>query len=252
MGAFASLSLLTVITVVNVRADRCELYDLAMPYGGRYCIGEGIVTPKLLPHECRYVCLQSPTCRAYNYNLTEGTCTKFTLPCPQAFSDQVMEFVVFSETPVNQCYEWVPYSPGGPLDKRMIASHSPWYVVARLQVSGNDVVSYYIMNQGHCYGTLRGTSYSTKQGGYRCELLRVVESCTIFWIPYTAGNPLPSRAVIGGVMTNGDVPYVVKFDIVHNGNMVILSAYYIEGAAHAITDYAGTRYSETMMMMVVL
>ena len=251
MGVFASLSLLTVKTMVNVRADRCELYDLAMPYGGRYCIGEGIVTPKLLPHECRYVCLQSPTCRAYNYNVTERTCTRFTFPCPQAFSDQVMEFVVFSETPVNQCYEWVPYSRGDPLGERMIATDSPWCIVSRLQVNGNDVVSFFVTDKDHCWGTFGETGYSTKQG-YRCERLRVVEGCTIFWVPYTAGNPLPSRAVIGGAMANGDVPYVVKFDCIHNGKVESISGYYIEGATHAISGYYSTRYSTNMTMMVVL
>ena len=251
MGAFTSLSLLTVVTVMNVAVNRCEFYNLAMPYKGRYCTGDGTVTLKLLPHECRYMCLQSPTYRAYNYNVTAETCTRFTSPCPQAFSDPVMEFVVFRETPVSQWYEWVMYSPGDPLGERMIATDSPWCVVSRLQVNGNDVVSYFVTDSDHCWGTFGETEYSTQQG-YRCERLRVVEGCTIFCVPYTAGNPLPPRAVIGGVMANGDVPYVVKFDCIHNGKVESISGYYIEGATHAISGYYSTRYSTNMTMMVVL
>ena len=52
-------------------------------------------------------------------------------------------------------------------------------------------------------------------------------------------------------MANGDVPYVVKFDVIHDGKMSI-SAYYIEGFPYAISGYYGTRHSATMMMMVVL
>ena len=63
---------------------------------------------------------------------------------------------------------------------------------------------------------------------------------------------MPSRAVIGDVMANGDVPYVVKFDIIHSGDVKSISGYHIEGAAHATSGFGGTRHSKIMMMMVVL
>ena len=158
-----------------------------------------------------------------------------------------MEFMVFREMPVNQCYTWVPYNSGDPLDERMVATESSWCIVARLHVNGNDVVCYYVSTIGGCWGALGVTRYNTKQG-YRCERLRVMEGCTIFWVPYTAGKPLPSQAVIGGFLANGNVAYVVKFDA-----MDIISGYYIEGAPHAISAYRGSaRTSLTMMMMVVL
>ena len=245
------LELFTAAVVMDVTAYRCKMYSLSMPYGGRYCIGESIGTLKLLPHQCRYICLQSATCKAYNYNVTERICTCFTSPCPQAYSDPAMEFVVLRETPVIQCYEWVPYSRGDPLDERMIATDSPVHIVSRLHVNGNDVVGYLSTNSWYCYGTLGNTEYTTYQG-YSCERLRVVEGCTIFWVPYTAGRPLPSQAVIGGVMANGDVVYVVKFDCIFNGKVKSISGYYIEGAPHATSGYAGTRHLAAMMMMVVL
>ena len=241
--------LLVVATALQVTAIRCGWFSLTLPYRGRFCIGEGTVIRNLLPRQCRHVCLQSATCKAYNYNVTGGTCTRFTSPCPQAYSDPIMEFVVFRETPTNKCYEWVSYSRGDPLDERMIATDSPWCIVARLQVNGNDVVSYMIPKKRKCIGTFEGTEYNSVL--YQCERLRVMEGCTIFFVPYTAGSPLPSRVVIGGVIANGDVAYVVKFDIIHNGNKSI-SGYYIEGASHATSGYAGTRHSRTMMMMVVL
>ena len=162
-----------------------------------------------------------------------------------------MEFVAFRETPENQCYEWVLYSPGDPLGERMIATDSPWCIVSRLQVNGNDVVSYFVTDKDHCWGTFEETEYSTLKG-YRCERLRVVEGCTIFWVPYKAGEPLPSRAVIGGAMANGDVPYVVKFDCIYDDEVKSISGYYIEGATDAISGYIWPLYSTNMKMMVVL
>ena len=250
MGVFVVF--LAAVAVLNVTANKCRWHSLAMPYEGMYCIGEGTVTHKLLPYQCQYICLQSATCKAYNYNITEGTCTRFTSPCPQAFSDPVMEFVILREMPGNQCYEWVPYSPGAPLDERMIATDSPWCIVARLRVSGNDVISCFVRGLDHCYGAFGETEYNTEQG-HQCEGLRVVEGCTIFWVPYTAGGPLPSQAVIGGSMANGDVPYVVKYDVIHNGAVESIIGNYIEGATHIIGTYRGEpQMSVNMMLMVVL
>ena len=82
----------------------------------------------------QFMCLQSATCKTYNCNVTEGTCTQFSSPCSQAFGDPVIEFVVFRKTPVNRCYGWVPNSPGDPLDERMIATDNPRCIMARMQV----------------------------------------------------------------------------------------------------------------------
>ena len=238
--------------VQNITASRCEWYHLSMPYGGRYCPGVGTVTPDLLPHQCRYLCLQSVTCKAYNYNATIKTCTRFTSPCPKAFSDPDMAFMVVRETPVNQCYEWVLYSPGDPVDERMIQTDTYWHIMSRLKVYGNDVVCFFTSVSNTCWATLAGVEYSTRQG-HQCERLRVVEGCTITWVSYTAGEPLPPNAVIGGVLANGDVPYVVKFDCcIVRTILVNIAGYYVEGATHAISGYTGTRYATSMMMMVVI
>ena len=157
---------------------------------------------------------------------------------------------MFRETPVHQCYECVTYNSGDPLDERMITTDHPMCIVSRLVVDGSDVVGYFFTDKGHCYGTVGDREYNT-EGGYLCERLRVIEGCTIFWVPYIAGDRLPSNAVIGGAMANANVSYVVKFDVIPNGEMSI-SAYYIEGAPYAISGYYGTRHSATMMMMVVL
>ena len=83
--------------------------------------------------------------------------------------------------------------------------------MARLQVNNTGVVSHFTVGVDHCFGGLGKTEHSTVHG-YQCERQRVDEGFTFFWVPYTAGWPLPCQAVIGGFMANGDVPYVVRYD----------------------------------------
>ena len=108
------------------------------------------------------------------------------------------------------------------------------------------------MGVDHCFGGLGETEYSTVHG-YQCERLRVHEGCTIFWVPYTAGGPLPSQDVFEGSMANGDVAYVVKYGAIHNAAVGSTYGYYIEGATHVISSHVGEpQMSVTMMVMVVL
>ena len=46
--------------VVRMIANICEWYNLTLTYGGRYRPGEGDVTRKLLPHQCRCLCFHTP------------------------------------------------------------------------------------------------------------------------------------------------------------------------------------------------
>ena len=231
-----------------IAAEHCSQYSLSMSYEGRYCPGDGTVTPHLLPHQCRYICVHSNNFRAYNYNATEGTCTRFTSPCPEAFPDTMMEFAVFTEKPIDQCYRWITYSSGDVVDPRMISTGEQKLLICRMQKDGSDRMGHFHTIRRVCY-SCRGSSVFNSRSGYLCQRLRIMEECTIFWVPYTAQDPIHPRAAIGGHMVNGDVVYITKFD--YNG--LSLAGHYVEGATFATTPYGGVaQRSSTMMMMVIL
>ena len=112
-----------------------------MPYTGRYCPGNGTAIPRLLPLQCRYICLQSPTCKAYNYNTTETLCTYLISPCPLAFSDTAMEFSVFTGKSIDQCYHWVSKSSEN--DPRMISTDNPERWICRMQRDDSDIMCHF-------------------------------------------------------------------------------------------------------------
>ena len=138
-GMDFATSLVLFTSLSTISAEYCEEYSLFMSYSGRYCTGEGdsnLVMPAL---HCQATCLQSAICNAYNYNVSKGICTCFTSPCPEAKSDPIMEFVVFTKKPSQGCYEWVPYSAGDTADDRMIYTDNPRHIISRMQRDGNDV-----------------------------------------------------------------------------------------------------------------
>ena len=238
-------------TLLALGAEHCKLFSMSDPYNGRYCPGDGMVIPHLLTYQCRYVCIVSPTCKAYNYNATERTCTRLASPCLQAISDSVMDFAVLTANPVDQCYEWVPYSSGDTVEPRMVFTDDTYRAVSRMQRGGEDRVGYFDAQKSACYASWESSDFINTQG-YPCQLLRIIQDCTVFWVPYTAGNPINPRSVNGGRMVNGDMVYVTKFD--YNYPPVLsLVGHYVQGADHTISPAGSvTRSSASMMMLIML
>ena len=164
----------------TIMAETCDRYKMPMPYYGRYCTGEGIINPFLFPHHCTQTCLQSASCKAYNYNTTAKICTRFTSPCPQAFADHAMEFVVLTPMPHEQCYEWIAYGSGDRLDERMISTDQPHRIIYRMKINGDDIVCYLHTMQNTCYAISGYRQISNGNGPYPCQRLRVVEGCYHF------------------------------------------------------------------------
>ena len=173
--------LMIIISCSTITAQTCELYSLSMPYNGRYCPGDGTVILRSVPHLCRSVCLQSPTCMAYNYNVSGRTCTRLRFPCPETFEHPVMEFVVFTQKPYKQCYTWVTYNVGDALDERMVSQVGR--IICRIVRSGNDVVFHWHSWYKLCFAYL-SSPFNSDQG-YTCQRLRIMEGCTVYWFPYT-------------------------------------------------------------------
>ena len=150
---------------LTITKGSCRIYILSMPFNGIFCIGDG---------QSRYMCLQCAIFEAYNYNITDGTCTRLRAPPPQAFADALMEFALFTEKSSDQCYYWLPYIPGDAIDPRMV------------QI---DTVCYFHTSHKTCYGSSGSIDFANTQV-YPCQRLRVSEDCTVSWVPYIAREPV--------------------------------------------------------------
>ena len=251
ISAFRCATITFAVVVLTLATEHCKLFSLSTPHTGRYCPGDGVVTPHLLPHQCRFLCLQSSTCKAYNYNGTDMMCTRLTSPCSEAVADPTMHFMVFTEMPIDQCYQWVRYRRGDTVDPRMIYTTDRMRVVCRMQRDGDDRVCFFTIRLNTCYASW-GQDQFHNYHGYPCQRLRITEGCTVFWIPYVAGDPIHPRSVIAGHMANGDEVYVTKFNYNKPPN-ISLAGHYVEGTDVTTAPSGGVaRHSRIMMMLIVL
>ena len=161
-----------------------------------------------------------------------------------------MGFAVLTKTPKDQCYEWVPYSSGDAVDPRMIYTGVNNFLICRMQRDGYDRVGQFYTGNGVCYASWGALEFNRAQS-YPCQRLRIVKDCTIFWVPYTPGDPIHTSSVIGGHTWNDDVVYVTKFE--YGPTAVSLAGNYVKGANQTTGSwYESSKTSATMMMIIVL
>ena len=104
------------------------------------------------PHQCRATCLESKTCHVYNFNITNGTCTGPTLPHPQALSNHVMEFAVFTQRLYRVCYEWVPYCSDDFIGDCTMSTDDRDHITHRMQTV--NVMFYFTSQFTNCYAPI--------------------------------------------------------------------------------------------------
>ena len=231
---------LMVITSSIGASGNCR-YHLTSSTKGKYCQGNGKTMPNVLSRQCRYICMQSSNCVATNYNTADGMCTLLTTTCPLAKSDSDIEFSIFMPpAEADQCYEWRPSESSDWGRTVVIKSY-----VVRILKSGTAYVGYWGRAESTCRASDGTSAMSSKSDGLACQILWIKDGCTAYQHPYTFGDALPRRAVVGGIMPDGKTTYVafyMKSGKLNNG-------YYIEGATYV--QGSDNTYSTTIRILAI-
>ena len=236
------------VTITNiwcpVDAD-CVSYELSVSLG-YYCPQPGTILHSMTVSQCKLKCLKSVNCEALNHNSTDNTCTLFKISCPVIISNPMTKYAVFG--PNNPCYEWVPYVPADPLDERMVVVEEGGYLsyVSRVHADRNDAVGYVVPEHGTCYSCVDSILYNSPP--YPCQILRKLSVCKSLWVPYTAGDPLPDKALIGGQMAGESQLWIVRFPY----QQLVLSGYYTTGSAQAFRRHGDECITTTTMEILLL
>ena len=84
------------------------------------------------------------------------------------------------------------------------------------------------------------------------EVLTVVTGCQVGWMPYTAGDVIPKRAVVGGILASGSPSgtdsflYVIRGQV--SGSIVI--GYYDSNIEIGYVELGGVQVLTEMEMLV--
>ena len=172
--------------------EKCESHYFANPSHGQFCPTEGIIMPNLLWSQCKLFCLQTPSCQSVNYNFTDSLCSYFTATCTKALSHPGMAFVLFTGKQSEQCMEWISLQSSHLAGDRPVSQDNNRFI-ARMQKNGHDYIGYVLINI-NCYSVDDNGQFT----GFPCQYLRISDGCTVYFVSYVIGTPLPPNVLIGG------------------------------------------------------
>ena len=187
--------------------NQCRVINAGQLYEGFRCAtdaGVYINIASSLQHICVYSCVTRSDCVFVNYDILNGICYLSNAPCYEYVVDEYFEVTdLRPEPPI--CIKWVPY---GRYNSSNVVTASPcnaasWYAtcaVGRAVLSTDKLLGKYHDSARRLWYVLNGDVIEKTDD---LEILDVQEVCHVAWVPYSSGNALPERAVVGGYISGG-------------------------------------------------
>ena len=156
-----------------------------------------------------------------------------------------MAFALFTGRQPEQCLEWIPKEDGHPVGDRSVTEDNSRYV-ARMQKDGSDFVCYLGLTNYQCLSSNDNGKIKSLDG-YPCQYLRIRDGCTVMYLDYELGTPLPHTAVIGGHTVDG-IPVYIGLGTF--GNSIQLPGYYMAGSMQLVAGFY--KITENIKIIVAL
>ena len=182
----------------------CTKYDISGTIVGYRCPDEfeAARLSRVQRHVCIQYCVQKVQCHMISFNNKEQLCLIYNRLCVETKHDLRFSSLVLHEAPRRNCIFWVGYEGSVPLEKRIIYTEAGKYSLVRFHYNGEMLPGRLLYKTS----TQKVKTVKHKNGLYKVnedatndvEFLFVSETCSVAWVPYTAGRKMPSGVVKGG------------------------------------------------------
>ena len=164
---------------------------------GYYCASDYINNYTAIEHQrCVAHCITNRHCWVLTYSSRGKYCLLGTQPCAKAVTDDDFRMMTFRGGENIHCIQWV-WSDGSSYPNRTVEQfHSLHQALARIPIEGEIFIGRSVPGQSKIFITRNGA------GEIHSDYYPLVVSdyCSVAWVPYMAGNPLPRGAVEGGYL----------------------------------------------------
>ena len=194
--------------------------------------------------QCAHHCLIHQACRVMNYNPKDRVCLLGETTCNAADSHPNYMLMVFRHKFDVECAIWKPKSD--PLPSRTVDTRIGKHEALCSMKIGTDILIGHSTPSYKCYFVVNGNV----EGHLNSYVLTVSQSCTLAWVPYIAGSPLPEKALVCGHLTLSGPTYCARVWRPDIGRM--LYGYYPNGHDVALYAYLGLQESPQMDILTVV
>lgn len=200
---------LTVFMQILSVAHSCQTSYSREPLDGIKCVSENQIYQNLTNtqwHICVIYCMQR-SCAFINYNRPKRYCLVSDDSC--AITEPAEDFTMAVFGPQWECLKWVNHTGADvPQDAVQFYDHLHDFILwpARVRDNRNILPGKTTVHTDWSWACLEGQWYDRSQDK---EVLTVAPNCMVTWQSFTAGDPLPAGAVVGGQLADGEPLYII-------------------------------------------
>ena len=247
-----ALLLLYMIILGSTSSNKCSTTRHMHLFRGYRCpdFGGNAIYSNFTPvhsHLCLYNCMMRKQCLNINENLPKGYCLLSQGLCMHLVPDSDFQVTFFIPSNTDHCLVW----------KQNRESSNPAMEQNTCSLNGLPCIVGRIHVQSHLLpGNFAGARLNTvlnmvKVDSPTCETLDVHLDCTVIWVPFDGGEPLPVPTVEGGYLYNVGVRqplYIMS--VVWNGCSVY--GYYNPATGRGYTEHYYVAEHTHMNLMLLL
>ena len=194
--------------------------------------------------QCVWNCLRLETCRYINHNYGTGQCDIGLAKC-DSLAPMVDGTISAFGPHRKACLHWGSSKEAGKVPVEV----QDWTVLYLARMMKDDTL---VVGK---YDTVTKTFFANNEGirvvdgtDEGIEFLTMDPTCSLLWMPYTAGNSLPAGLVSGGRLPDECTTYVCK--VIQDGRLMF--GYYNTESELAYYELAGVRMTTSMELLVLL
>ena len=204
-------------------------------------------------HHCIYACIESQTCYTLSYSHQGQYCLLASEPCVTADLSSEFTMMILRDNEPQQCASWIPFSSAHGLqygfpNRAVHAALSKHKTSVSARATDSDFPLPGRSASDDYQAFFLDSNLTLLKVGQMYEVLVVTDSCSTAWVNYTAGDPVPARAVMAGKDSFNRNLYVAGRHLAS-----LRFGGYIEGEPRAYFDTGrGLRSFKEMILLISL
>ena len=246
---------LVIVHSVRDVSTTCTQRQFRPIYSQKCDTGEAEAQHNPTYRQCIYQCLhRGSKCASMSYNTVDELCTITETPCHELSAHPDVLTNVFHNMThhLSQCLQWHPYDGTSPARSITYDQADGTIWLARWQdLQGNLLIGYMLKTRRQQVAYFEYIIETHLKSPYRgCDLITIADDCSVAWVKFTIGDPVPLNAAETGYIIGHGTVYVGRY--LRTDKPTYRFGFYMRGD-HFLTHPLGHVFAiNTFDMMVIV
>ena len=198
-------------------SDICKKPITKKLINGYYCptVRTTVQLFRVPHHICTHHCISVMQCSVLSYYVDKRLCLMHKEVCLEMTKDKehVLSSIILYEPTKHECISWLPYQGSVPEGERFVRMQGGFpLILVRLHRNNEILPGRFLQGNGEVrtISLVNGPVFIKEVANSAMEFFVVSDICSVTWVPYVTGSPMPLRALVGGRKANSKPLFIAS------------------------------------------